>query len=1134
MHISFAKIKRPMYIEIPIEDKEDCDEKLVGKLNLSLYGTRDAAQNWQNKFIEYLISHDFKKGKTSPCNFWHPKYQLHLIVHGDGFTTIGPDKSLRWFEKLLNQRYECKHKMLGPGGEDTVRVLNRVLNWKEDGIHYEADQRHAELVVAQLKLDEARSVITLGTREEQVKSFEQESPLMNPNDASSYRMLVARLNYLALGRPDIQYATKEIAKRMANPCEHHWQLLKRICKFLKGAPRLIQRFEWLSKQIDIVGYSDSDWAGDLDSRKSTSGGACMIASHTIKTWASSQQVIALSSAEVELYALIKCACQSIGLISLAGDFGISLKAQVMTDASAALGIAQRKGLGKLRHIDVQWLWLQEKVQRGNLKASKINVKETPADLLTKHLSCDDMKKHLTKLGFELRSDRSDKSLKLGAVHNEGEDYWTREDQCTIRWHRRPRNKLFSPFQVAGSPSMSALTSTRVIHGKYVDSEETVFIQDNWTCRTQHWRNLERSWTGRTVFIPTTDTSCVEESKSVSLVKIQQEVWRRNPINKKYGSESRAEVLTREWKKALCNYYNERKECHRGQRMLHCLTQYQNYEHSIDQRPQFPASLIPSGSGKPASCAGGQDACELKRHDGQQHRGPGWGCRESCFSSDHLPLVVLQAPCARACAAAKLMPQRHPFLSVSRCRSPNNEWECCKNDTTNNEPRASHSRGGLATQGVHGIQFFDAHQLQTHIDVGEIDREPSKFLRKRHHDWEQHCTAAKDNVTATSYGLGCDDEAISQPEMLGTAEMTRSRESDHEEYSGNHCDEAKCVHRPSPPPWLSLRFFAKVGARSNAHATTDVGPHESLHTRTYHMTLRGIGHCQACEPSWCEAICPTVCHNIERQVDDVSIQSPGATPSPGSHPSGFDPGPSDSTGTLIPRACSEGSKRHRGVEVEAAMVRISEGSMFVSRFHAGEFNSCVAIYNDASHSFDITKDANFVRPYIGSWAVGGCRHTLCIASNVMHRNTNVVNDLMYDRPISRELLFGNAYIAYTLGSMVERVCKSLDANAHMIRIGLMLGFLCRVHTFVLLPTFGGSGRDNVLKFPYCGARPLEEGVHPTVFPFWCWQSARNFQCRVGNPPDSFPSGSESGRFPGWSWCRVPSASYCGLWLKPFEF
>ena len=200
---------------------------------------------------------------------------------------------------------------------------------------------------------------------------------------------------------------------------------------------MIQKFEWLSKPTGIVGYSDSDWACDLDTRTSTSGGACVIASRTIKTLASIRQVIVLSSVEVGLYALIKCACQSIGLISLANDFGISLRVQVMIDASAALGIVQRKGFGK-RHNDVQWFWLQERISNGSFNATKINGKDNPADLLTKHLTFEDMKKHLTKLGFELRSDRSDESLTISALHLGQEGFWTHDDHCIIRWHHYPR------------------------------------------------------------------------------------------------------------------------------------------------------------------------------------------------------------------------------------------------------------------------------------------------------------------------------------------------------------------------------------------------------------------------------------------------------------------------------------------------------------------------------------------------------------------------------------------------------------------------------------------------------------------------------------------------------------------------
>ena len=147
----------------------------MGKLNQS-----GAAQNWQNDFIDYLVSNGFRKGRSPPCNFWHPIRQLHLTVHGEDFAPIGPEKSLRWFEGLLNQRYECKHMLLCPSGENAVRVLNRILTWKSDGIHYEVDQRHVELVVAQLKLDEAKSAITLGIRDEQNQSFETESQPMSP------------------------------------------------------------------------------------------------------------------------------------------------------------------------------------------------------------------------------------------------------------------------------------------------------------------------------------------------------------------------------------------------------------------------------------------------------------------------------------------------------------------------------------------------------------------------------------------------------------------------------------------------------------------------------------------------------------------------------------------------------------------------------------------------------------------------------------------------------------------------------------------------------------------------------------------------------------------------------------------
>ena len=126
---------------------------------------------------------------------------------------------------------------------------------------------------------------------------------------------------------------------MAKPRQGDWAALKRIGRYLKGAPRLIQQFSWqeLPKTVDV--FTDSDWAGCKSTCRSTSGGIIRFGAHTLKTWSSTQATVALSSAEAELYALTKGAAQALGFITLLADLGVEVTATVHTDASAAIGIA---------------------------------------------------------------------------------------------------------------------------------------------------------------------------------------------------------------------------------------------------------------------------------------------------------------------------------------------------------------------------------------------------------------------------------------------------------------------------------------------------------------------------------------------------------------------------------------------------------------------------------------------------------------------------------------------------------------------------------------------------------------------------------------------------------------------------
>ena len=151
----YAAAKRSVFIEIPAEDRVPGDENMVGRLNLSLYGTRDAAQNWTEEYTRTMVRAGFKVGKASPCDFYHEEWDVAVTVHGDDFTACGPESALKTPEKALTEKYEIKVEILGPekGHKQEVRVLNRVLRWTPEGIEYEPDQRHAELVIKELGLE---------------------------------------------------------------------------------------------------------------------------------------------------------------------------------------------------------------------------------------------------------------------------------------------------------------------------------------------------------------------------------------------------------------------------------------------------------------------------------------------------------------------------------------------------------------------------------------------------------------------------------------------------------------------------------------------------------------------------------------------------------------------------------------------------------------------------------------------------------------------------------------------------------------------------------------------------------------------------------------------------------------------
>ena len=139
----------------------------------------------------------------------------------------------------------------------------------------------------------------------------------------------------------------------------------------------------------------------------------MLGKHLIKSWSTTQGPISLSSGEAEFYGVVKASSIALGYQAMMEDLGQSMEVRVWTDSTATMGICGRRGLGKLRHIDTQCLWIQQKVRSKAIELRKIRGELNPADLFTKHLLGEDKVKSLvTLLECEFKGGRAATAPKL--------------------------------------------------------------------------------------------------------------------------------------------------------------------------------------------------------------------------------------------------------------------------------------------------------------------------------------------------------------------------------------------------------------------------------------------------------------------------------------------------------------------------------------------------------------------------------------------------------------------------------------------------------------------------------------------------------------------------------------------------
>lgn len=213
--------------------------------------------------------------------------------------------------------------------------------------------------------------------------------------ARKTRRAIARINYMAQDRADLGVAARVLSQHMALPREGAVAGVKRVIRYLKGYPRAVMEVPGGGDLKFLHVWTDSDWAGDVGTRRSCSGGSLQLGGATLQHWSKMQANVALSSGEAELNSAVKGISEAIGLKELLEEMvDVSPEITLHVDASACRGMLLRQGAGKVKHLTTKQLWVQGAIKTYSIEVKKIPREQNSADILTHPVSAPDLKQGL--------------------------------------------------------------------------------------------------------------------------------------------------------------------------------------------------------------------------------------------------------------------------------------------------------------------------------------------------------------------------------------------------------------------------------------------------------------------------------------------------------------------------------------------------------------------------------------------------------------------------------------------------------------------------------------------------------------------------------------------------------------------
>lgn len=377
-----GNLDEAIYMEQPSGFAENDKVCLLKK---SLYGLKQASRQWNKRIVQFLKNFGFKQSWVDSCVF---TYEI--------------DNDITYLLLYVDDGLLC-------GNND--EIINKLLH--ELHIEFEITYRDAEFFVGlQIQIDRRSRTLKLFQKVYAEKVLERFNhldcyPVSTPaevgkyfskddatatNPKTPYREAIGSLMYLMVcTRPDIAYIIGVLSRYLEKPSEKHWQGVKRILKYLKGTVDHGIHFNMYSENLQLIMYSDADWGGDPDTRRSISGWTAFLNGGSI-AWSSRKQTItATSTTEAEFLSLCAASKAAKCLRQLISDCGYKQRSPttLFSDNQRAIALVKNPESAKrTKHIDIQYFYTCDMQNQREIDVQYMETKEQLADIFTKPLSKD--------------------------------------------------------------------------------------------------------------------------------------------------------------------------------------------------------------------------------------------------------------------------------------------------------------------------------------------------------------------------------------------------------------------------------------------------------------------------------------------------------------------------------------------------------------------------------------------------------------------------------------------------------------------------------------------------------------------------------------------------------------------------